>query len=239
MPLKSMEPFGLALKDFYKGDKRAKVIFYRDDGFKEDHYVSNYFRTGKEFSALENHAILLCQGKVLDIGAGVGPHALELQNLGFDVLAIDISAHACEVMKKRGVKNVKCASVYDLNEKGFGTILLMGRSIGFVEDLPGLKKFLKFSKNLLNPDGYILLDSLDVRITTNPNHLSYHERNINLGFYFGEIRLYMEYKGLLGEKFQLLFIDPQTLKTIAREVGLKCDVVHDEKNGDYLAKIFR
>lgn len=44
MPLKSMEPFGLALKEFYEGNKNAKVIFYRDDGFKEDHFVSNYFR---------------------------------------------------------------------------------------------------------------------------------------------------------------------------------------------------
>lgn len=238
MPLKSMEPFGLALKEFYEGNKNTKVIFYRDDGFKEDHYVSNYFRTEREFSPLDKRAISLCQGKILDIGAGVGPHALELQNLGFEVLAIDISSHACDIMKKRGVVSAKCASVYDLKKEKFDTILLMGRSIGFVEDLLGLKKFLKYSKILLNPSGYILLDSLDVRNTTNPVHLSYHERNRHLGYYFGEIRLHMEYKGLLGEEFQLLFVDPQTLKNITREVGLKCEILNDEQKGDFLAKIF-
>ena len=31
MTEKAMEPFGLALKDYYNGKKRAKVIFYRDD----------------------------------------------------------------------------------------------------------------------------------------------------------------------------------------------------------------
>lgn len=238
MPLKSMEPFGLALKEFYNGNKEAKVIFYRDDGFKEDHYVSNYFRTGKEFSSLEKHAISKCRGNVLDIGAGVGPHALELQNLGFVVLAIDISTHACDIMKKRGISNVRHGSVYDLKEEKFDTILLMGRSIGFVEDLQGLKKFFKCCKTLLNPEGFILLDSLDVRITTNSDHLSYHERNRHLGHYFGEIRLHMEYKGLLGEKFQLLFIDPQTLKNIASKNNFECEIVREEKNGDFLAKIY-
>lgn len=233
-----MEPFGLALKEFYDGNKKAKVIFYRDDGFKEDHYVSNYFRTEREFSPIDKRAISLCKGKILDIGAGVGPHTLELQNLGFEVLAIDISSHACDIMKKRGVVNAKCASVYDLKEEKFDAIILLGRSIGFVEDLPGLKKFFKHCKTLLNPEGYILFDSLDVRITTNPVHLSYHEKNSHLGHYFGEIRLHMEYKGLLGGKFQLLFVDPQTLKTITDEANLECEIIYDERNGDFLAKIF-
>ena len=233
-----MGPFGLALKEFYDGNKKAKVIFYRDDGFKEDHYVSNYFRTKRGFSSLDKRAISLCKGKILDIGAGVGPHAIELQDLGFEVLAIDISSHACDIMKKRGVLNVKYTSVYDLKEEIFDTILLMGRSIGFVEDLLGLKKFFKHCKTLLKPEGYILLDSLDVRITTNPDHLAYHERNRHLGHYFGEIRLHMEYRDLQGEKFQILFIDSQTLKNIAREMDFECEIIHEEKNGDFLAKIF-
>jgi len=186
MLLKPMEPFGLALKEFYQGNKNAKVIFYRDDGIKEDHYVANYFRTEEEFTFLEKHAISLCKGKILDIGAGVGPHALKLQNLGLTVLAIDISSKACKIMKKRGVLNVKHGSVYDVKNEKFDTILLLGRSIGFVEDLQGLRTFLEHCKNLLKSDGYILMDSLDVRTTTNPDHLAYHKRNLQLDHYFGE-----------------------------------------------------
>ncbi len=239
MSQKSMEPFGLALKEFHKGNKQAKVIFHRDDGLSEDLYIFPYFRIEKDFSLIEKQAIALCHGRILDIGAGVGPHSLELQKKGLEVYAIDISIDACEIMKKRGVINVKCSTVYDLKEITFDIILLMGRSIGFVEDLPGLKKFLNYCKDLLNPGGFILLDSLDVRLTTNQIHLAYQSENLKSGRYFGEIRLQIEYKGQLGEKFQILHIDPHTLTNTSKELGWSCEILHKENNGDFLAKIFR
>jgi len=181
---------------------------------------------------------MLCRGKVLDIGAGAGPHSLALQERGLEVTAIDISPHACEIMRKRGIKNIKCSTVYELKEKKFDTILLMGRSIGFVENLSGLKQFLIYCKDLLNPMGLILFDSLDVRLTTSPIHLAYQEENIKHGRYFGEIRLQIEYEDILGEKFQILHIDPQTLKNITNKLNWSCEILCKEKNGIYLAKIF-
>ncbi|MFX1477448.1 MAG: class I SAM-dependent methyltransferase [Promethearchaeota archaeon] len=237
MTLKSMEPFGLALKEYYKGNLQVKVIFHRDDGHQDDYYVSQCFRSSSDFSLIEKYAISLCQGKVLDIGAGVGPHSLELQKRGLEVWAIDISSHACDIMKKRGVKNVRCTNVYDLDEGNFDTILLMGRAIGFVGDLTGLKLFLTHSKWLLNPEGIILLDSVDVRITEIPEHLAYHERNRKLGRYLGEIDLQMEYNGIFGEKFKLLHIDPQTLIKSAQEVSMSCEILSKEENGNFLAKM--
>jgi SAM-dependent methyltransferase len=234
-----MEPYGLALKEYFEGNQYAKAIFLRDDGLREDHFVANYFRDKNRFSLLDKRAISLSYGKVLDIGAGVGPLTLELQDLGFSVLAIDISTSACEIMKKRGVKNVRCTSVYNLEEKNFDTILLMGRAIGFVEDLSGLKRFLIYCRKLLKSDGIIILDSFDVRMTSNPVHLAYQDRNSQLGYYFGEIRLQMEYKGLIGEEFKILFIDPQTLKACARDVGWSCEIILEEENGNFLAKIYR
>ena len=238
MSQKSMEPYGIALKDFYKGDKNAKIVFHRDDGLKEEGPLIFYFRGKNDFTLIEIQAYKLCQGRILDIGAGVGPHSLALQKEGFDVLAIDISPQACEIMKKRGVLNVMCSTVYDLKDVTFDTILLMGRSIGFVENLPGLKMFLNYCKDLLNPGGIILLDSIDVQQTTNPIHLAYQKGNLKLGCYIGEIRLQIEYKGQLGEKFQILHVDPLTLTNSANEVGLSCDILLKEKNGAYLAKIF-
>ncbi|MFX1488774.1 MAG: class I SAM-dependent methyltransferase [Promethearchaeota archaeon] len=237
MTLKSMEPFGLALKEYYEGNLQAKVIFHRDDGHQDDYYVSHCFRSSSDFSPIEKYAISLCQGKVLDLGAGVGPHSLELQKMGLDVWAIDISSHACDIMKKRGVKNVRCTNVYDLDERNFDTILLMGRAIGFVEDLTGLELFLTHSKRLLNPEGIILLDSIDVRLTEVPEHLAYHERNRKLGRYFGEIDLQMEYNGIYGEKFKLLHINPETLIKSAQEVSMSCEILSKEENGNFLAKV--
>lgn len=238
MSQKSMEPYGLALKDFYDGNKNVKIVFHRDDGLKEEAPLSFYFRSENNFTLIGKQADKLCQGRVLDIGAGVGPHSLTLQKYGFDVLAIDISPHACEIMKKRGVLNVMCSTVYDLKDVTSDTILLMGRSIGFVEDLRGLKKFLNYCRDLLNSGGIILLDSIDVQQTTNQIHLAYQKENLKLGCYIGEIRLQIEYKGQLGEKFQILHVDPLTLTNSANEMGWSCDILLREKNGGYLAKIY-
>ena len=234
-----MEPFGLALKAYWEGNKLAKVIFHRDDGLVDDYFVSHCFRNSEDFSELEKKALESCFGKVLDLCAGVGPHSLKLQKMGLEVYAIDISIEACEIMKKRGLKNVLCSDVYNLQIGNFDTILLMGRAIGFVEDLAGIAKFLRHCENLLSSKGIILLDSLDVRLTSEPVHLAYQKRNRELGRYFGVIGLQMEYNGLYGQPFKLLHIDPDTLNNIAEELDWKFKILHKEEKGAYLAKIFK
>jgi 2-polyprenyl-3-methyl-5-hydroxy-6-metoxy-1,4-benzoquinol methylase len=234
-----MEPFGLALKAYWEGNKLAKVIFHRDDGLVDDYFVSDCFRKPEDFSELEKKALESCFGKVLDLCAGVGPHSLKLQKMGFEVYAIDISTEACEIMKKRGLKKVLCSDVYNLQKGNFDTILLMGHAIGFVEDLAGMARFLRHCEKLLSSKGIILLDSLDVRVTSEPDHLAYQKRNRKIGRYFGVIGLQMEYNGQYGQKFKLLHIDPDTLNNIAEELDWKFKILHKEEKGDYLAKIFK
>ncbi len=234
-----MEPFGLALKDYWDGNKLAKVIFHRDDGLVDDYFVRDCFRKPEDFSELEKKALESCFGKILDLGAGVGPHSLKLQKMGLEVYAMDISTEACEIMKKRGLKNVLCSDVYDLQKRNFDTILLMGRAIGFVEDLAGMAKFLRHCENLLSSKGIILFDSLDVRVTSEPDHLAYQKRNRKLGRYFGVIGLHVEYKGKHGRSFKLLHIDPETLNNIAEELDWKFKILHKDEKGHYLAKIFK
>ena len=237
--LKAMEPYGLALKAYWEGDKFSKVLFHRDDGLIDDYIISHCFRQPEDFSYLEKQALEKCFGKVLDLGAGVGPHSLQLQEKGLEVYAMDISKEACEIMEKRGVTNVLLSDVYGIQRENFDTILLMGRAIGFVEDLAGVKKFLNHCENLLSSKGMILLDSLDVRVTSETDHLAYQERSKTLGRYIGVVGLQMEYKGQYGEPFKLLHIDPDTLNNIAENLNWKCNILRKEKNGDYLAKISR
>jgi 2-polyprenyl-3-methyl-5-hydroxy-6-metoxy-1,4-benzoquinol methylase len=232
-----MEPFGLALREYWEGNRLAKVIFHRDDGLVDDYFVSHCFRKPKDFTALEKKALEACSGRLLDIGAGVGPHSLELQNMGLEVYAIDVSVDACDIMKKRGVINVICNDVYNLEKGKFDTILLMGRAIGFVGDLEGMKKFLSYCEIILNAAGKIILDSLDVRVTSEPDHLAYQERNRKQGRYFGVVGLQMEYNGQYGLPFKLLHIDPDTLKKIAEKLEWKCKILYKEENGSYLVKI--
>lgn len=237
MKEKGMEPFGEALEDFYNGKKNAEITLIRDDGFEFNVPIEYFFRSPKDFLNLEKEAIRLCKGKVLDMGAGVGPHSLELQRLGLEVYAIDISSHACEIMKKRGVKNVQCSDFYNLKMDSFDTILLLGRSIGFVGNLKGIKKFLSYCKTRLNPEGIIILDSIDIRLTQEQVHLNFQERNRKLGKYIGEASFQMKYNNILGDKFHNVQIDPDTLNEITQELGLPCKILCKEEDGMYLAKI--
>ena len=47
----------------------------------------------------------------------------------------------------------------------------------------------------------------------------------------------MEYKGVLGEKFKLLHVDPQTLKDCAQDTGWSCEILYKGENGNYLTRI--
>ncbi len=113
-----MELEGQALNDYLNGEIHNIIHIHRDDGQIRDLPVSHFFDS-RLFIGMITEAFNSCRGKVLDVGAGAGPHSLDLQGKGLDVLAIDIDSLACEVMKKRGVKNVCCVDYFDLDGKGF------------------------------------------------------------------------------------------------------------------------
>ena len=235
----AMEPHGRALWDYWSGDAGARVTISRDDGYTDDMPAADYFRQPADFSRLEQTAIDLCRGHVLDVGAGAGCHSLALQERGLRVLAIDVSPQAVEVMAKRGVKDVLCIDVFELHGAQFDTLLMMMHGIGLVETLPGLDRFLRHAHNLLKPDGQLLFDSLDVRFTDNPRHLAYQAANRQAGHYIGEIRMQFEYKGHTGPLFSWLHVDPETLIDHAQRMGWSCQVVCREDGGDYLAQLTR
>ena len=165
MKTEGMDPYGQSLRDFQSGDISAKFIVHRDDGYSGEIPTGVFFRISLDFSLLEQIAMNLCRGYVLDIGAGAGCHSLALQDRGIRVLAIDISSHAIEVMAKRGVKEVRQADVFEFRGRKFDTLLMMMHGIGIVGNLPGLDRFLAHTHRLLKPNGQIVFDSFDARCT--------------------------------------------------------------------------
>jgi len=159
----AMKPFGLALLDFWKGDKSARFTLIRDDGFAEELPISHFFRVPGEFTGLEQTALDRSRGRVLDVGAGAGHHSQVLQRRGIRVCAIDISAGAVQVMREEGVADVREADVLRFDGGRFDTILMLGHGIGMAEDIDGLRRFLKHLGVLLRLGGQVLVDSLDPR----------------------------------------------------------------------------
>jgi len=231
----AMQPYGLALVDYFNGDTEATILAYVDDGSVHEIPISVFYRRSNDLT-IDRVALNNCYGRVLDIGAGTGLHSLYLQNQGLSVCAIDISAKACEIMRKLGLDDVYCVDISDFKAEIFDTLLILGRSIGMVENITGLDRFLADVHRLVKPDGQILLNSLDVRCTSDPDHLAYHEANRRAGHYIGEIRMHFQYKGLKGPIHGWLHVDAETLADHSTTAGWQCETLLQE-DGNYLAKL--
>jgi len=236
--LEAMRPYGNALLDYHCGNMSAAVTIVRDDGWSTVLPINTFFRHAEAFE-LERLALDLCTGKILDVGAGTGLHSQFLQNRGFKVCAIDVIPEAVQIMRERGISDVQQADIMTFSGSQFDTILMMGHGIGMVEDIAGLGRFLVHTHNLLRPAGQILLTSLDVRASNDPADLAYQRRNLDSGRYFGEIRMQFKYGGIVGPLFGWLHVDAETLKNHAAKNSWGCDLVHQQEDGNYLARLTR
>ena len=199
--------------------------------------VAYLFRNYNEMPKLEQKALQLAKGKVLDVGCGAGSHALELQNeRKLEVTAIDISENAVKACQLRGIENVKVANILDLDsENKFDTILLLMNGTGIFGTLNETAKYLQKLKSLLNEGGQILIDSSDLIYMFDQDEDGAY--SIPADGYYGELTFTVQYKGETEETFPWLYLDYNTLQNAAIANGLQCELVAEGEHFDYLAKL--
>lgn len=226
-----MDIFGKALIDFYKKGHHDTLWLHNSYDEPEEMPVDIFFRTEPEMPELELEALQLCKGKVLDIGAGVGSHALYLQQRDFDVTAIDISTGAVQIMQQRGVKQVVEQDFFKLTET-YDTLLLLMNGIGLSGTMDGFIQFLAKAKMLLNEQGQLIFDSSDISYL-------YDDLPKPANKYFGEISYQYEYQGQKGAWFNWLYIDQQTLINTCAAHGWNCEIIAEDDRDQYLARLTR
>lgn len=117
----------------------------------------------------------------------------------------------------------------------FDTILMLMNGSGIIGRLENMPLFFRKMKQLLRPDGCILMDSSDLRYLFEDEDGSFL---IDLaGDYYGEIDFRMQYKDIQGDPFDWLYIDFQTLSTYAADNGFKAEMIKEGKHYDYLARL--
>ena len=228
------DPMGCAIADYFDKGKAVKLRVFSSQFDEDEIPVSQLFRTFDEMPELEQEALRLAEGKILDCGAGSGCHALALQDMGKEVEAIDISPRSVEVMQKRGVNNAYCINLFDENYlQKFDTILMLMNGSGIIGKLENMGAFFTKMKQLLNPGGCIYMDSSDLRYLFEDEDGSFLV-DLAAGYY-GEIDFRMQYKQVRGEAFDWLYVDFQTLSYYANENGFKAEMVKEGEHYDYLA----
>ena len=231
------DPMGAAIRD-YQSKGKASHLRVLSSMFDEDEMpVAHLFRTFNQMPRLEQKALSMAKGRVLDIGAGAGCHALALQERGLEVKAIDISPLSCEVMKERGVKDAECVNLFNPQLQGkYDTLLLLMNGTGIAGKLNRLSMLLNRLKELLAESGQILIDSSDLKYIYE-NEDGSMDIDLNAPYY-GEVDYQMQYKNVKGEPFDWLYTDPMLLASISKQCGLNCEIVEEGENYDFLARLF-
>jgi SAM-dependent methyltransferase len=126
------DPMGAAIYDYFKNGKAGKLRVFSSQ-FEEDEIpVSELFRTYEHMPLLEQTALDMAQGKILDVGAGSGCHSLALKQMGKESVAIDISPLSVEVMQARGL-DARLVNLFDTHfVERFDTILMLMNGSGII-----------------------------------------------------------------------------------------------------------
>ena len=224
--------FGKALVDYYDNPSKQKLITWTNLTDEDPVPVAYFFRTYKQMPNLEQKALALCKGSVLDIGCGSGSHSLYLQkNKSLTVTGLDQSNGAIEVAKQRGLSNTHCCSIYDFSGKKFDTLLMLMNGLGIAKTFNGVSKLLEHLKTLLQPNGSILVDSSDLIYLFDDDEKTFW---LNDRRYYGEVDYGIKYKKM-AEEFSWLYLDYDNLTKIASSSGFECEKIMEGLNFDYLA----
>ena len=225
--------FGKALLDYQKGNYTEDIITSTSISTDDVLPIPYLFRSFSEMPKLEQKALELAKGKVLDAGCGAGSHSLYLKEKGIDIKSIDISEAAIEVCKLRGLENAHQLDIINETET-FDTILLLMNGSGVFQSLAQTPYYLNHLKNLLNEGGKILIDSSDIKYMYEDNDGGFWiDANSD---YYGELEYNVTYKGET-ESFIWMYLDYENLKIACALVGLKCELILEGEHYDFLARI--
>lgn len=235
MTEKKKYPMGAAIADYHNNGKAETLRVFAQD-FEEDEIpVETLFRDFDSMPSLEQKALQMARGRILDVGAGAGCHSLALQEMGKEVTAIDISTESVSTMICRGVRNALEQDFW-LVEERFDTILMLMNGIGIIGTVSELPRFFRHLNNILSENGEVILDSTDIC------YLFEEEGGIIVlpdNGYYGEMVFQMQYKDIIGEKFPWLYIDFDTLSEKAEENGFCAELIMEGEHYDFLARIRR
>lgn len=226
---------GRAIWDYFQNENPEDLQTETSISELDELPVEYLFRDFDDMNDIEQKALKLAQGKVLDIGSGAGSHSLYLQNKrNLDVLALDISPKSIEVCQLRGIQKAVAQNMLEFSGETFDTILLLMNGTGIFQSLNVIDIYLQKLYSLLNKNGQILIDSTDILYMFDKDEDG--GVLIPAGGYYGELDYIVHYKNESEDPIKWLYLDFNTLKNAAENNGFIIEKVMQDEDS-YLAKL--
>jgi cyclopropane fatty-acyl-phospholipid synthase-like methyltransferase len=128
-------------------------------------YKERNFREAQIFMDNLTHYLNMDEGsKVLDLACGKGRHSIYLNQLGYDVLGVDLSENSIAIANKNANESLHFR-VHDMREpftEKFDAILNMFTSFGYFENEADNLKTLVSIKESLSEYGFGVIDFMNV-----------------------------------------------------------------------------
>ena len=137
------------------------------------------------------------------------------------MLGVDVSPLSIAVAKERGLKKAEVMSIDELSaELGtFDTILMLGNNFGLFANPSKARRLLRRFKTLTSPGATLIVESLNVYNTKDPDHLSYLAANRERGRMSGQIRIRARYKRFVTPWFDYFMVSPAEMETLLEGTG--------------------
>lgn len=223
----ALDPYGKAILSYWQGNASAQLIQEYDSGKIIVLPVSIFFRTANAFYP-DEQAVPYGRGRILVVGAGTGVHALEFERHGHQVTAIDVNPQAVQIMKERGLNDVRLCDFFEFSEHGYDTITLLGRNIGVCETRENISVLLDTCKSLLNDKGQVLVNSVKEDLDPSSFKKKAHP---------GEQIFRLSFEDEFGPWMRWLHIGFTSLSSQSRENGWMAEQLIETEDGGFLARL--
>ena len=217
------DAFGEAmLAHLEHGGSRGDHVVERDDGWVDAMRADLYFQAASQWTLAERDGLSKATGRVLDVGAGAGRHALWIQGRGHDVVALDVSPGVVEVCERRGVRQTFVGTVSELAATGvepFDAFVLMGNNLGLLESAEHAGRFLGTIASIAKPGALLIGEGIDPHQPSRPGHARYVEQNTARGRMPGQVRIRVRWESLATDWFDYLLMSLGELAELAEPAG--------------------
>lgn len=157
------DPYGRAIRDHFHDQQDEPLLNRHGNEVSQHSQINDLYFSDFDTEHEDNKWIgSWLDGPLLDIGAGAGRHTLYFQD-HFEAVAIEVSTHLVEVMRKRGVHDARQVDMFDIRDEferdQFKSALMIGTQLGLTASLQGLRQFLGDLSFVTTPDATAVLDS--------------------------------------------------------------------------------